>query len=335
MTFRRLASAIPRVLSLPRLAILLGLAASLQLPAPARADTWPTRPVRLVVGYTAGGASDTVGRIIANELGAMIGQPVVVENRPGVGGMLGMGTVAKSAPDGYTLGVAVSGTMVIGPHLVKATPYDPLTAFEPVSMIATAPMVMVGAPSAPFNSVPSLIQTARAQPDPMMFASGAQAFELAMRLFAAKADLRMGSVSYPGGGQASIDVMAGRVPVMVDTIGAQQANIKAGKLRALAVLDNKRSAILPDVPTVAEAGVAGYQAVGWLGLVAPKDTPEAIVTRLNGHLRTIMAKPEVRDKLLTLGFEPNTDTPQAFARDIRAEYAKWGAVVKSAGLTAQ
>jgi tripartite-type tricarboxylate transporter receptor subunit TctC len=179
------------------------------------------------------------------------------------------------------------------------------------------------------------LKEARARPDAVMFASGAQAFELAMRLFASKADVRMGSVSYPGGGQAAIDVMAGRVPVMVDSIGAQQANIKAGKLKALAVLDSKRSVVLPDVPTVAESGVPGYQAVGWLGIVAPKGTPAPIVAKLNAQLRQIMAKPDVRDKMLALGFEPSTGSPQEFAREIQSEYAKWGAVVKSAGLTAQ
>ncbi|TWG81862.1 tripartite-type tricarboxylate transporter receptor subunit TctC [Cupriavidus gilardii J11] len=305
------------------------------LAKPAHAEPYPARPVKLLVGYPAGGASDTVGRIIANELSHMNGQPVVVENRPGVGGMLAMGLVAKSPADGYTLGVAVSGTMVIGPHLVKATPYDPLTAFAPVSMVAKAPMVLVASPSASFDNVKGLIREARARPDGVMFAAGAQAFDLAMRLFATKADVRMGSVSYAGGTPASIDVMAGRVPVMVDTIGAQQANIRAGKLKALAVLDDRRSAVLPDVPTMIEAGVPGYRAVGWLGIVAPKGTPAPIVDKLNKQLGQIMAKPEVAQKLLALGFEPDTGSASDFARDISEEHASWGAVVKTAGLTAQ
>ena len=301
----------------------------------AMAQNWPTKPIKLIVTYTAGGASDIVGRLIANELSILNGQPVTVENRPGVGGVLGMNIAAKSPPDGYTLAVAVSGTMVTGPHLQKAMPYDPLSAFEPISMVAKAPMVLLASPDFKFNTVSSLVKESKAHPGVLMFASGAQAFELAMQLFNSRAGVKLGSVSYPGGGQASIDVMAGRVPVMVDTIGAQQANIKAGKLKAVAVLDSKRSAVLPDVPTVAEAGVPGYEAVGWVGIVAPKGTPAAIVTKLNGQLRQIMAMPEISDKLNTLGFEPSTGSVADFERQISTEYAKWGAVVREAGIVAQ
>lgn len=301
----------------------------------ALAQTYPTKPVRLIVGYTAGGASDVIGRLIANELSTMNGQPVIVENRPGVGGMLGLNQVATSPPDGYVLGVAVSGTMVTGPHLQKNTPYNPLTAFEPISMVAKAPMVMLASPSVANPTVRAFVKEAKEKPGELMFASGAQAFELAMQLFNAKAGVKIGSVSYPGGSQASIDVMSGRVPIMVDTIGAQQANIKAGKLKAVAVLDSKRSPVLPDVPTVAEAGVPGYEAVGWVGIVAPKGTPKDVLDKLNGQLREIMAMPAINEKLTQLGFEPSTGTQQAFDQTIRTEHAKWGEVVKSAGITAQ
>lgn len=301
----------------------------------ATAQAWPSKPVRLVVGYTAGGASDTVGRLIATELQAMNGQPFVVDNKPGVGGMLGMQAVAKAPPDGYTIGVAVSGTMVTGPHLQKNTPYDPLTAFAPVAMVAKAPMVLLASPALPEPTVATIVRQAREQPGSMMFASGAQAFELAMQLFNAKAGVKLGSVPYPGGAQASIDVMSGRVPVMVDTIGAQLANVRAGKLKAVAVLDSKRSRVLLDVPTVAEAGVPGYEAVGWLGIVAPKGTPPEIVARLSSQLAQVMAMPAIADKLTTLGFEPDPSTPQAFDQAIRTEHAKWGEVVRQAGITPQ
>ncbi|MEB0114529.1 tripartite tricarboxylate transporter substrate-binding protein [Variovorax sp. RTB1] len=303
--------------------------------APAMADTYPAKTTRLIVGYTAGGASDVIGRLIANELSNMNGKPVIVENRPGVGGMLGLNVVATSPPDGYVLGVAVSGTMVTGPHLQKNTPYDPLTAFEPISMVAKAPMVMLASPSVADPTVRGFVKEAKDKPGELMFASGAQAFELAMQLFNAKAGVKIGSVTYPGGGQAAMDVMAGRVPIMVDTIGAQQANIKAGKLKAVAVLDSKRSSVLPDVPTVAEAGVPGYEAVGWVGIVAPKGTPKDIVAKLNTQLRTIMAMPAINEKLTLLGFEPSTGTPQAFDQTIHTEYAKWGEVVKTSGIAAQ
>ena len=313
---------------------LMTLMAALVVSVPAHAQTWPVRPIRIIVGYTPGGASDVVGRSVAAELQKINGQPVVVENRPGLGGMLGMSLVAKSPPDGYTLAIAVSGTMVTGPHLQKNTPYDPLTDFEPVSMVAKAPMVMLATPGSPIDSVGALIREAKARPGEVMFGSGAQAFELALRLFTSKAGVRMGSVPYPGGAPASIDVMSGRVPVMVDTIGAQAANIRAGKLKALAVLDSRRSVVLPDVPTVAEAGVPGYEAVGWVGIVAPKGTPEAVVTLLNTQLRQVMALPELKERLTLLGFEPATGSAKEFQLTIQTEHAKWGAVVREAGLAA-
>jgi len=296
---------------------------------------YPAKPIRLLVGYTAGGASDMVGRILAQELSDVNKQAVVVENRPGVGGMLAMNDVARAAPDGYTLGVAVSGTMVTGPHLQKTTPYNPLKDFAPVAMVAKAPMILLSAPGVETATVQQIVQQAKAKPGSMMYATGAQAFDLAMRLFNAKAGVDIGAVNYPGGNQAAIDVMAGRVPLMVDTIGAQQANIRSGKLKAVAVLDSSRSTVFPDVPTVAESGVPGYEAVGWLGIVAPPGTPPAVVQKLNGQLRQILAKPAVAQKMSTLGFEPDADTPQAFAEEIRKQYTVWGEVAKHAGLTPQ
>jgi tripartite-type tricarboxylate transporter receptor subunit TctC len=312
--------------------LLLGLIFSVAAAAPALGQNYPERPLKLVVGYSPGGASDIVGRLIANQLGALNGQAVVVENRPGVGGMLGLGFVANSRPDGYTLGIAVSGTMVTGPHLQKTMPYDPLTAFEPISMVAKAPMVLLATPGFKSNTVAAIVKEAKAKPGSLMFASGAKAFELAMRLFEAQAGVNLGLVQYKGGSEAAMDVMAGRVPLMVDTIGAQQASIRAGKLTAVAVLDSHRSAVLPNVPTVAESGVPGYEAVGWIGVVAPKGTPASIVAQLNTQLRKIMAMPEVKEKLTALGFEPSTDSPAEFNQLIRTEYARWGKVVKDAGI---
>lgn len=317
-----------------RFSLLFALAAAVVAPAHAQAS-YPDRPIRLVVGYTAGGASDIIGRLIAKELSAMNNQPVIVENKPGVGGMLGLSTVAKAPPDGYTLGVAVSGMLVTGPHLQKNKLYDPLNDFEPISLVAKAPMVLLATPDFKFNTVSLLVKEAKARPGELQYASGAQAFELAMQLFNSKAGVKLGSVSYPGGSQAALDVMAGRVPVMVDTIGAQQAMIKAGKLKAVAVLDSKRSAVLPDVPTVAEAGVPGYEALGWTSIVAPKGTPEPIVRKLNEQLRKIMAMPEVNDRLSQLGFEPTSGTPKELHTLIQNEFAKWGQVVSEAGLQPQ
>ena len=302
---------------------------------PVQAQTYPSKPVRLLVGYPPGGASDIVARLIAQELATLNGQPFVVENKPGVGGMLSMSTIAKSPADGYVLGIGVSGTLVTGPHLQKNKMYDPLTDFESISMVAKAPMVLLAGPSVKYDGVNALVRDAKSNPGEIMFASGAQAFELALQLFNAKAGVKIASVPYPGGTPASTDVMAGRVAIMVDTIGAQQANIKAGKLKALAVLDSRRSSVLPNVPTVAESGVPGYEALGWISMVAPKGTPEAIVRKLNQQIRQIVLIPEIQQKLMSLGFEPASGSPQELDQQIHAEYAKWGEVVKNAGMTPQ
>ena len=314
--------------------VALACAALLQLPqAVAQDSVYPSKAVRLLVGYPPGGASDTVARLVAQELSKMNGQPFVVENKPGVGGMLSMSMVTKAPADGYTLGLGVSGTLTTGPHLMKVRLYDPLADFEPIGMVAKAPMVLLAGPGFKSDNVQALVREAKASPGTIMYASGAQAFELALQLFKSKADVDLGSVPYPGGAPASIDVMAGRVPIMADTIGAQQANIKAGKLRALAVLDSRRSPLLPDVPTMQEAGVAGYEAVGWTCLVAPKGTAEAVVYKLSQQVEKVLSMPEVKQRLVTLGFEPSYSSPTALARTIASEYAKWGDVVRAAGMT--
>lgn len=299
----------------------------------AQAPAWPNKPVRLLVGYPPGGASDIVARIMAQELSKLNAQSFVVENKPGVGGMLSMSLVAKAPADGYTLGLGVSGTLTTGPHLQKTKLYEPRADFEPIAMVAKAPMVLLAGPGFKYDNVQALVREAKAHPGQIMYASGAQAFELALQLFKSRAGIDLGSVPYPGGAAASIDVMAGRVPIMADTIGAQQENIKAGKLRALAVLDSTRSPVFPDVPTMVEAGVSGYQAVGWTSLVAPKGTPQPIVDKLNAQIKEVLARPEIKQKLLTIGFEPWYGSPKDLQHTIVTEYDKWGAVVRDAGMS--
>jgi tripartite-type tricarboxylate transporter receptor subunit TctC len=318
------------------LALTLAGVAALASPfAVAQTAAYPTKPVTVLVGYPPGGASDIVARLLAQELARINGQPFLVENKPGVGGMLSMSMVAKAPADGYTLGLGVSGTLTTGPHLQKTKLYDPITEFQPIAMVAKAPMVLLAGPSFKLDNVQALIREAKAKPGELMVASGAQAFELAAQLLKSKAGINIGTVPYPGGAKASIDVMAGRVPLMIDTIGAQQENIKAGKLRAIAVLDSKRSPVLPDVPTMAEAGVAGYEALGWTSLVAPKGTPEAVINKLNQQVKEILAQPEIRAKLMAIAFDPWHGSPADLQRTVVAEYAKWGDVVKSSGMTAQ
>ncbi|ODV44479.1 hypothetical protein AWV79_07525 [Cupriavidus sp. UYMMa02A] len=314
-------------------------AACLALLAPAsglaQPETYPARPVKLLVGYPPGGASDTIGRIVGQELSRLNGQSFVIENRPGVGGMLAMSMVAKAPADGYTLGLAVSGTLTTGPHLQNTKLYDALTDFEPIGMVAKAPMVLLAGPAAGYDSVDAVVRDARKRPGQLMFASGAQAFELALQLFKSKAGVDITTVSYQGGAPASIDVMSGRAQLMVDTIGAQQANIKAGKLKALAVLDSKRSLIAPEIPTMAEAGVRGYEALGWTALVAPKGTPPAVVQKLNAQLQEVLKQEHVKQKLDVLAFEPWPGTPQFMQKTVAAEYAKWGEVVRLSGMKAK
>lgn len=302
----------------------------------AQGGAYPNKPVKILVGYPPGGASDIIARLVAQELQKRNdNQAFVVENKPGVGGMLAMSMVARAPADGYTIGLGVSGTLATGPHLQKTKLYDPLADFEPIGMVAKAPMVLLAHPGFRYDNVNALVREARARPGELNFASGAQAFELALQLFRSKADINITSVRYPGGAQASIDVIAGRVPIMADTIGAQQVNIKAGKLKALAVLDSKRSPILPDVPTMSEAGVSGYEALGWTSLVAPKGTPEPIVRKLNEQVQQILALPAVKQKLLGLGFEPWPSSPQQLGRFVASEHAKWGEVVRISGMQAQ
>ncbi|CAG2127120.1 Bug family tripartite tricarboxylate transporter substrate binding protein [Cupriavidus plantarum] len=296
-------------------------------------DNFPTRPVKLLVGYPPGGASDTISRLIGQELSKLNNQSFVIENRPGVGGMIAMGMVAKAPPDGYTLGLAVSGTLTTGPHLQANKLYDALNDFEPIGMVAKAPMILLASPASGYDSVEAVIRDARKKPGQLMFASGAQAFELALQLFKSKADVDITTVSYQGGAPASIDVMSGRAQLMVDTIGAQHENIKAGKLKALAVLDSTRSPIAPEVPTMIEAGVKGYEALGWTALVAPRGTPPAVVQKLSTQLQQVLRMPQVRQKLDALGFEAWPGTPQFMQKTVAAEYAKWGDVVRTSGMT--
>lgn len=301
----------------------------------AQGTDYPSRAVRVLVGYPPGGASDIIARLLAEELAKINKQPFVIENRPGVGGMLAMSLLTKEPADGYTLGLGVSGTLTTGPHLQKNKLYDPLTDFASIGPVAKAPMVLLAYPGYKYDTVNAVVREARAKPGEVMFASGAQAFELALQLLNNQAGVKITSVPYPGGARASIDVMSGRVPLMVDTIGAQQENIKAGKLKALAVLDSRRSPVLPDVPTMQQSGVSGYEAVGWTSLVAPKGTPEAVVNKLNAQVQQVLAMPHIQQRLISIGFEPWPGTPKQLTQTVATEFAKWGDVVRAAGMEPQ
>jgi tripartite-type tricarboxylate transporter receptor subunit TctC len=265
-----------------------------------------------------------------------LGQPVVAENRPGAGGNIGVDVVAKSAPDGYTFGLAAAGALAINQHLMGKLPYDPVKDLAPVSKLADIPIVVVVANSTPAGSVRELIDAAKAKPGALGFASAGNgtAMHLSGELFKLMAGVDMTHVPYKGSGPAVTDLVSGQVPVgFVDLVSALP-QIRAGRVKGLAVASGKRTITAPDIPTVAEAGVPGYDAVGWFGVVAPAGTPRDIVAKLNAETVRIMALPEVRERALATGAEPSTNSPEEFAVFIAAEIPKWERVVKASGAKA-
>ncbi len=300
----------------------------------ATAQVWPSRPIRMVIPLSPGGFADVPGRILASRLSAALGRQVYVENRPGAGGTIGADFVVKSAPDGYTL--LFTGTPhVISPWVYKKLPYDPLKDFEPVALIASGPYVLVVNPQLAVNSVRELIAAAKAQPRQIDYASSGNgsAQHLVSALFASMAGIELNHVPYKGSGPAMQDLISGQVKVSFAGIPNVLPQIKAGRLRALAVSTPNRSPDLPDVPTVAEAGVPGYEATLWLNLAAPLGTPQPIVQRLHGETVKALQDPDLQQSFRSAGVEASPLGPQELAVFMRAEYEKWGRVVRDTGAT--
>lgn len=295
-------------------------------------STYPTKPVRIVVPLTAGGPTDTLARIIGQALGDKLGQPVIIENRPGAGGNIGAELVAKSAPDGYTLFMGTSGPLSINSTLYPKLAFDPKNDFAPVILIASAPFVVTTNPSLPAKSVKDLIALAKSKPGQLNYgAVPGSASHLATELFKSTAGVDMVHVPYKGAAPATNDLVAGVLQLSFASTPGVMANVKAGKLNALAVTSAKRITQLPDIPTLAESGLAGYEASVWYGIVAPAKTPRGIVARLNTELGKILQDPDTRQKLATNDFEPAGSTPEQFGTYIKSETAKWGRVIKSSG----
>ena len=300
----------------------------------ATAQVWPSRPVRMVIPLSPGGFADVPGRILASRLSASLRQNVFVENRPGAGGTIGADFVVKSAPDGYTL--LFTGTPhVISPWIYKKLPYDPLKDFEPVALVASGPYVLVVNPQLAVKSVRELIAAAKAQPGEIDYASSGNgsAQHLVSALFTSMAGIQLNHVPYKGSGPAMQDLLGGQVRVSFAGIPNVMPHVKAGRLRALAVSTPQRSPDLPDVPTVAEAGVPGYEATLWLNLAAPGGTPPAIVQRLHGETVKALQDAELRKSFRSAGVEASPLGPQELAVFMRAEYEKWGRVVRETGAT--
>ena len=300
------------------------------------AQKYPERSIRFVVPFAPGGTNDIIARLTGAKLQEALGQPVVIDNRAGGGGVVGIDIAAKAAPDGHTL-LMSNLNMATNPALMKKLPYDTLRDFAAVSLIATSPTVLVVTPSLPIRSVRELVDYARANPDKLSFATSGigSTTHIPMELLISMTGIRMVAVHYKGGGPAMIDLAAGRVSPAFTTILSVMPYISSQRLRALAVSTSKRSAALPDVPTVAESGVPGYAFTGWWGVSVPAKTPRAIVLKLNDEIGKMLAQKDVRDKLSGQGADPEPTTPERFAAFIRDETAKWTKVIREAKIQAE
>ena len=308
-------------------------AAALAPSLPAWADeSYPSRPVKMIVPVAAGGGTDFTARTLAEKLGVALGQPVVVENRPGASGSLGVQQAAAASPDGYTLVMPIT-SFPINPSLRKL-PFDTIKDFAPVVLAGTLPLVLVVNPDVPAKSVAELIALARSKPRGINFANSGNGTtaHLAGELFNRMAGTQMVSVNYKGGGPAVSDLLGGHVQVYFSTIPSVVQHIQAGKLRALAVTGKERSPEMPDIPTVAESGLPDFEVTAWFGIFAPAQTPQPVVARLNTELVKILAMADVREKLANHGVEPGGDSPESLGRFLVSEVAKWGDVVREAGI---
>ena len=306
--------------------------ASATLPAQAQ-TTYPTRAVRLIVPSSPGGGTDISARILAPQLTQFLGQQVIVENRPGAGTMIGGEAVARAAPDGYTLLMGIS-TLAINPAMYKKVAYDALKDFAPISQAVSLSNVLVVHPSLPPRNVKEFVAFVKARPGQLNFASAGVGTSphLSMELFLVLTKLKMVHVPYKGSGPGVSDLLAGHVPVMMPNMLSAQPHINSGRLRALGVTGSKRAPGADDIPTIAEAGVAGYEAVQWYGVLAPAATPRDIITKLHAGVVRAMQNPEVRQRLLNDGAEPVGSSPEEFAAYLRSETEKWAKVIKAAGI---
>jgi tripartite-type tricarboxylate transporter receptor subunit TctC len=299
------------------------------------ADTYPNKPVRFILPFPPGGGTDILGRIIAERLTQSLGQPVVMENRGGAGGNVGVEAAAKSVPDGYTI-VLAAPTLAISPSLYTKLNYDPVKDLAPISLVGTVPNVLITHPSVPAPNLAEFIALAKTKPGGMNFGSGGSGTSnhLAGELFNTVAGVKLVHVPYKGVNLAMNDVLGGEIQLVVIGIPAALPHIKAGRLRALGVIAPQRAPTLPEVPTVAEAGLQNYEVTTWYGVLAPAGTPRPVIARLNGELVRLMHAPDLKERFAAIGIETRTGTPEEFADYIRQEIAKWGKVVRDAGLKA-
>jgi tripartite-type tricarboxylate transporter receptor subunit TctC len=322
-----------------RLACVLLCATLLAPGARAQSDgRWPAeRPIRMIVPFQAGSSSDTIARIVGQKLAERLGQQIVIDNRVGASSLLGTEAVARALPDGYTLGLANTTTHASAPALTASPPFDPVKDFAPVAMIGSSPFVLLAAPKLTAANVAELIALAKAQPGKLSYASAGPASmsHLAGALFEAMAGVRLIHVPYRGTGQSVVDLMENRIELLFGTIAPSLAHIRNGKMRALATTGERRNAMLPDVATLAEAGLAGYEAALWTALVLPAGAPAAIIERLNREVVAILSTPDTREALDKQGVVVEAGSPAALAARIRADVRKWSDVITTAGIRGQ
>ncbi|MGY8558967.1 tripartite tricarboxylate transporter substrate binding protein [Paracidovorax citrulli] len=316
-----------------RRGLLAAAAACALLPGFAAAQAFPGKPITIIVPFAAGGTTDILARIIAQGMGAELGQSVVVDNRAGAGGNIGGQVAARAPADGYTLFMGTVGTHAINAALYRKMPFDPVKDFAPLTRVANVPNLLVANPAQPFKTVQELIAYAKANPGKINFGSSGSgsSIHLSGELFKSMAKVDMQHVPYKGSAPAVTDLLGNQIAIMFDNMPSAIQHVRSGKLRAIAVTTARRSPELPDVPTIAEAGVPGYEATSWFGMFAPAATPAPVVAQLNATIVKVLAQPDIRKKLAEQGAEASGETPAQFADFIQKESVKWGKVVRESG----
>ena len=306
-------------------------------PLAAHAQAFPTKAITIIVPFSAGGTTDILARVLGQFISKDLGQPVIIDNRAGAGGNIGTQLVARAAPDGHTILMGTVGTHAINQSLYPKLAFDPIKDFAPLTRVALVPNLLVANPAQPFKTVKELMAYTKANPGKVTFGSSGSgtSIHLSGELFKQMAGVDIQHVAYKGSAPAVNDLLGNHIAIMFDNMPSAISHVKAGKLRPLAVTTAQRSPALPDVPTVAEAGVPGYEATSWFGLLAPAKTPAPVVARLNTSILKALADPDVKKKLLEQGAEPAGETPAQFAAFIASETVKWGKIVKQSGATAQ
>ncbi len=308
--------------------------AALLIALHAAAQSFPTKPVRLVIGFAPGGGTDVLARMLMQPLSEALGQPVIPDNRAGADGVIASEIVVGAPADGYTL-LITSSSHAINPGIGRKMSYDTRRDFAPVTQTASQQIILVVHPSLPVKSVRELIDYARAKPDALNYGTSSNSVQLSMELFKSMVGIRIAHIPYKGSGPMLNDLLGGQIQLTFGASVATLPQVRAGKLRALAIGDAKRSAIMPDLPTVAEAGVPGFQSVIWSGVLAPARTPPQVINRLNGALVRILQQPDMKERLVQLGSDPVGSTPEQFGAFISAEIEKWGKIARIAGVKAE